>query len=101
MDKHNCTRKVEQFRMFMTDDEVCKKIGISKPTLYKRLRDLRNRKLEVMKNIIGYLAYLIWGNKKCLHMFRSSEVVNLNIDPKCIYCNTPLSNCGKGKKGMI
>jgi len=44
MDKHNCTRKVEQFRMFMTDDEVCKKIGISKPTLYKRLRDSKSWK---------------------------------------------------------
>jgi len=54
-----------------------------------------------MKNIIGYLAYLIWGSKKCFHMFQSSEVVNLKIDPKCIYCKTPLSECGKDKKDMV
>lgn len=39
MTKHDCTRKVEQFRSYMTDEEICKKIGISRNTLYKRLRD--------------------------------------------------------------
>jgi hypothetical protein len=64
-------------------------------------RNLHRGGMEIMKNIIGYLAYLIWGSKKCFHMFRSSEVVNLKIDPKCIYCKTPLSECGKDKKGMV
>lgn len=39
MTKHDCTRKIEQFRFFMKDEDICKKIGISKNTLYKRLRD--------------------------------------------------------------
>ena len=39
MTTHDCTRKVEQFRYYMTDDEVCKKIGISKATLYVRLKN--------------------------------------------------------------
>lgn len=39
MTNHDCTRKVEQFRHYMTDEEVCKKIGISKNTLYSRLRN--------------------------------------------------------------
>jgi len=39
MTTHDCTRKVEQFRHYMTDEEVCKKIGISKNTLYSRLRN--------------------------------------------------------------
>lgn len=39
MTAHDCTRKVEQFRHYMTDEEVCKKIGISKNTLYSRLRN--------------------------------------------------------------
>lgn len=38
MTKHDCTRKIEQIRFYTTDDEVCKAIGISKPTLYVRLR---------------------------------------------------------------
>ena len=38
MTKHDCTRKIEQIRFYTTDDEVCKTIGISKPTLYVRLR---------------------------------------------------------------
>lgn len=44
MTGHDCTRKVEQFRSYMTDDDVCKKIGISKNTLYKRLRDSKSWK---------------------------------------------------------
>lgn len=44
MTNHDCTRKVEQMRFYMTDEEVCKKIGISKNTLYKRLRDSKSWK---------------------------------------------------------
>jgi len=39
MTTHDCTRKVEQMRFYMTDEEVCKKIGVSKNTLYSRLRN--------------------------------------------------------------
>lgn len=39
MSNHDTTRKVEQFRYYMTDEEVCKKIGITKNTLYVRLRN--------------------------------------------------------------
>ena len=38
MTKFDCTRKIEQMRFYRTDDEVCKRIGISKPTLYTRLK---------------------------------------------------------------
>lgn len=38
MNKHNATSKVQKMRNYHTDDEVCKKIGISKPTLYVRLK---------------------------------------------------------------
>lgn len=38
MTKHDCTRKTEQLRFYKTDDEVCRIIGISKPTLYTRLK---------------------------------------------------------------
>lgn len=38
MTKHDTTRKIEQMRFYKTDDEVCKIIGISKPTLYVRLK---------------------------------------------------------------
>ncbi len=44
MTNHDCTRKVEQMRFYMTDDEICKKIGISKNTMYKRLRDSKSWK---------------------------------------------------------
>jgi len=44
MTGHDATRKVEQMRFYMTDEEVCKKIGISKNTLYKRLRDSKRWK---------------------------------------------------------
>ena len=38
MTKHDTTRKIEQIRFYKTDDDVCKIIGISKPTLYVRLK---------------------------------------------------------------
>lgn len=38
MTKHDCTRKVQLLRQNLTDEEVAKKIGITKPTLYSRLR---------------------------------------------------------------
>lgn len=31
------TSKVERLRLNYTDEEVCRKIGITKPTLYSRL----------------------------------------------------------------
>ena len=38
MTKFDCTRKIEQMRFYRTDDEVWKRIGISIPTLYTRLK---------------------------------------------------------------
>ncbi len=38
MTKYDTTKKIEQMRFYKTDDEVCKIIGISKPTLYVRLK---------------------------------------------------------------
>ena len=38
MTKLECTSKVQRLRTKETDDDVCKKIGISKPTLYVRLK---------------------------------------------------------------
>lgn len=38
MTDHDATRKVEQLRFYKTDEEVCKIIGISKNTLYTRLK---------------------------------------------------------------
>lgn len=38
MTKFECTSKIQKLRHYNTDDEVCKKIGISKPTLYVRLK---------------------------------------------------------------
>ena len=38
MTKLEATSKVQRMRIHSTDDEVCKRIGISKPTLYVRLK---------------------------------------------------------------
>jgi len=38
MTKLECTSKVQRLRHYDTDDNICKKIGISKPTLYVRLK---------------------------------------------------------------
>lgn len=38
MTKYECTSKVQIMRHYKTDDEVCKKLGITKPTLYVRLK---------------------------------------------------------------
>lgn len=38
MNKNNATAKIQKMRNYHTDDEICKKIGISKPTLYVRLK---------------------------------------------------------------
>lgn len=37
MTKFECTSKVQKIRHYKNDEEVCKIIGISKPTLYTRL----------------------------------------------------------------
>jgi len=47
MTKHDTTRKVEQMRFYKTDDQVCNIIGISKNTLYKRLRDSSWKTAEI------------------------------------------------------
>lgn len=51
MTGHDATRKVEQFRYYKTDEEVCKMIGISKNTLYKRLRDSKSWKTSEIHTI--------------------------------------------------
>ena len=38
MTKFEATSKVQKIRHYNTDDEVCKKLGITKPTLYVRLK---------------------------------------------------------------
>lgn len=38
MNNHDCTRKIEQYRFYKTDAEICKILGISPPTLYVRLK---------------------------------------------------------------
>lgn len=38
MTKHDTTRKIEQYRMYMTDVHLCEILGISKNTLYTRLK---------------------------------------------------------------
>lgn len=38
MTKFECTSKVQKLRNYNSDDEISKKIGISKPTLYVRLK---------------------------------------------------------------
>lgn len=47
MTPHDTTRKVEQLRFYKTDDEVCKVIGISKNTLYTRLRQSNWKTAEI------------------------------------------------------
>ncbi len=54
-----------------------------------------------MKTIISYFWHLVFGDKKCIHMFKNSEVINLKIDPKCIFCKTPLSELSKDKKEKL
>jgi len=54
MTKHDCTRKIEQFRHYKTDEEICKKIGISKNTLYKRLRDSSSWKTSEIYVVEGW-----------------------------------------------
>ena len=54
MTKHDCTRKVEQFRLFKKDNEICKKIGISKNTLMKRLKDSSSWKASEIYVVEGW-----------------------------------------------
>lgn len=49
MTKLDCTRKVQELRFNNTDEEVCKIIGISKPTLYTRLKENNWKVLEIFK----------------------------------------------------
>lgn len=44
----NTTNKVQMMRSNKTDLEVCEIIGISKPTLYKRLRLHNWKKSEIV-----------------------------------------------------
>ena len=54
MTKHDCTRKIEQFRFYKTDDEICKKIGISRNTLMKRLKDSSTWKTSEIYLVEGW-----------------------------------------------
>lgn len=46
MTQHDATRKVQTLRMKEGNDlEVCKKLGISKPTLYSRINWRTNWKI--------------------------------------------------------
>lgn len=47
MTKFECTSKVQKIRHYKTDDDVCKIIGISKPTLYVRLKENNWKKSEI------------------------------------------------------
>lgn len=49
MTKLECTAKVARMRLADTDDEVCRLIGISKPTLYLRLKIHNWKSLEIFK----------------------------------------------------
>lgn len=50
MTKLECTSKVQKMRHYNTDDEVCKKLGITKPTLYVRLKT-NNWKITELSHI--------------------------------------------------
>jgi transcriptional regulator with PAS, ATPase and Fis domain len=53
MTKIESTLKVQKLRHYNTDDEVCKKLGISKPTLYVRLKthNWKITEIYLIKNI--------------------------------------------------
>ena len=38
MTKFDCTSKVQKMRHYNTDEEVCIRLGLTKPTLYVRLK---------------------------------------------------------------
>lgn len=50
MTKFEATSKVQRMRNYATDDEVCKQIGVSKPTLYLRLKT-HNWKITELSHI--------------------------------------------------
>ena len=47
MTKFETTSKIQKFRNYHTDDEICKKLGLSKPTLYVRLKTHNWKKSEI------------------------------------------------------
>lgn len=47
MTKFDVTEKVRKMRLSTTDDELIKVLGISKPTLYQRLKDHKWKKSEM------------------------------------------------------
>lgn len=47
MTKFECTNKVQKIRHYKTDDEVVKIIGITKPTLYVRLKENNWKTAEI------------------------------------------------------
>lgn len=47
MTKFDCTSKVQKIRHYKTDEEISKLIGISKPTLYSRLKDHKWKTSEI------------------------------------------------------
>lgn len=47
MTKTEITSKIQRLRLSFTDDEVAKRIGISKPTLYVRIKRCNWKTSEV------------------------------------------------------
>lgn len=47
MTKHDTTRKIQQLRFYKTDFEICKIIGVSKPTLYTRIKQSNWKTSEI------------------------------------------------------
>ncbi len=50
MTKLEATSRVQILRLNQTDDELCKKLGISKPTMYVRLKT-HNWKITELSHI--------------------------------------------------
>ena len=47
MTRLEATTKTQRLRLSNTDDDLCKKIGISKPTLYSRLSNHKWKVSEI------------------------------------------------------
>ncbi len=44
-----------------------------------------------LASFADYFANTSSNQKTCDHLFNQDEVIDLKIDPKCVKCNTPLS----------
>ncbi len=49
--------------------------------------------MKKSKGIREWFYNLINHTKSCDHRFEIKEVMNIKIDPKCLYCGKPLSEC--------